>query len=377
MPFRLRLCRFALGLLTCSVSACLGSCGRGATSPIPDVSRAPLKANVPCGLPQALLDRGFPRALHPTQNQRPDPFVPGTLTVAVLPDTQYYALCRYPHLHTQTSWLEQSNQQLNLKAVLHLGDLTESNTPDEWSFVRDAIEPLWSTTPTLLATGNHDYGDDGTANRRFTHFQAHFSFPPPATATVLAASLKPADLENAYYRIPLPQAMLGVLVLEWSPGEDAVRWANDVLSTYDSDRVIFVNHTYLYHDSTRYDWVRKGPAQEWSPFAYGTAKPDTYDGERLWRELISLHSHVFLTLNGHVLGDGAGYLGSLGAAGNVVHQVLVNYQMLDEGGLGYLRLLEFDPDGTTLRMRSYSPSLGAWATAPEQHFDLVLSPPLW
>ena len=48
-----------------------------------------------------------------------------------------------------------------------------------------------------------------------------------------------------------------------------------------------------------------------------------------------------------------------------------------ETDLGYLRLLEFDDNGHTLRVRTYSPSLDVWATGAEQQFDLELSPPLW
>ena len=57
--------------------------------------------------------------------------------------------------------------------------------------------------------------------------------------------------------------------------------------------------------------------------------------------------------------------------------MLVNYQMFDEGGLGYLRLLELGRSGAALRMSTYSPSLEQWATAPDQHFELPIVPPLW
>jgi hypothetical protein len=50
--------------------------------------------------------------------------------------------------------------------------------------------------------------------------------------------------------------------------------------------------------------------------------------------------------------------------------------MLDEGGLGYLRLLEFDAAGENLTMRTYSPSLDQTATAKDQSFTLPLVPPL-
>lgn len=361
----------------------------------------------PCGLPNTLLARGWPRELSPTSPTRPDapptsfgvPPHSGTasphtaFTVGVIPDTQYYTLCRHAHFAAQVQWLADEATTLKLLAALHLGDITESNTPDEWLFARSALAPLRDRRPTFLATGNHDYGDDGTANRRHTLFAQYFSSPPAPTQSAVAETMTAGDLENAYYRLTVVDRRslgdantpftLGVLVVEWSPREKTVDWANRVLTKYPDDRVVFVTHAYLYHDSTRYDWARKGTQQEWNPHAYGDTRPadkqpaDVFDGEKLWRALVSKHKNVFLTLNGHVLGDGTGLLSSRGAHGNVVHQVLVNYQMLNEGGLGYLRLMEFDEDGKTLRMRTYSPSLGIWATAPDQHFDLTIEPPLW
>lgn len=376
----------ATWLSLCVISGSLNGCGGSAAPAFPHGAAAASDPDLPCGLPRSLLARGFPRTLSPTQQHRPDEAVAGAFTVAVLPDSQYYALCRYPHLHTQAAWLVKHSSALNLKAAIHLGDLTESNSAEEWTFVQRALEPLWSTTPTFLATGNHDYGTDGTADRRFTLFQQYFHSPPPPTAASVVETLLPGDLENAYYQVRLPQVTLGVLVLEWSPRANSVRWANDVLARHPQDRVIVVNHSYLYYDSTRYDWARKGATQEWSPYSYGTAgsealnegsAPDVYDGERLWTEMVSKHANIILTLNGHVLGDGTGLLSSAAPAGNVVHQILANYQMLDQGGLGYLRLLSFDPDGATLRVSTYSPSLELWATAQDQQFTLVIDPPLW
>ena len=89
------------------------------------------------------------------------------------------------------------------------------------------------------------------------------------------------------------------------------------------------------------------------------------------------HPGIFLVTSGHVLGKGEGLLTSKGDQGNTVHQVLVNYQMLREGGLGYLRLFEILPDGKTLRMKTYSPSLGLYAVGKEHAGDLVVEPGLW
>lgn len=344
-----------------------------------------------CGLPPDLREPTWPRVLDPKVELEPDPLQSGTTTIAVLPDTQYYASCEERHFPEQGKWLASQIQKRNIVAAIHLGDLTEHNTPKEWEYVRDALSPLFDKIPLFLATGNHDYGTDGTADKRTTLFADYFGTPQPKTASSVAEVMSPGTIENAYYRLRLPGVTLGILVLEWSPTKAAVAWARKAVAAYPYDRKIFITHAYLFHDGTRYDFATKGNDQPWNPHAYGTAKLDpslpyskrnaspegTYDGEMLWKELLKDMPGLFLTLNGHVLGDGSGLLTSAGYNGEKVHQMLTNFQMLDEGGLGYLRLIEIAPDGATIRMKTYSPSLDRFALASDQHFVLPIDPPLF
>ena len=357
-----------------------------------------------CGLPEKIREEDWPRTLAPTEQRPPHAPSPGAFSIAVLPDTQYYASCRERHLGVQTRWLAENFDDQKVVATIQLGDLTEHNTADEWVFVSDALKPLGEKAPMFVASGNHDYGVDGSANIRQTLFAEYFGIPSPKTATLVAEQMSPGDVENAYYRLPLSNITVGVLVLEWSPRTATVDWAREAVKKYPSDKKIFITHAYLYYDSTRYDWATHGDTQKWNPRAYGTAHIDpnkpgvdpnkpgdafipgapdnwapegAYDGEMLWNELLFEMPGLFLTLNGHVLGDGSGVLTSQGKLGNDVHQVLTNFQMLDEGGLGYLRLIEFDQGGRTMKMKTYSPSLGLSATGPEQEFDLKMKPPLF
>lgn len=367
---------------------------RQRTVPVPfrstKASSTPSTGKTSCGLPAELRESDWPRLLSPVSSREPEPLEEGTATIVVLPDTQYYVDCRTDHVSRQADWVRSQREQRNIRFAVQLGDLTEHNTDEEWLFVSRALAPVSQGLPFFVTTGNHDYGDDGRADVRTTGFQRYFSVPGAATRSATAATLTPGDWENAYYRVPFDGVHLGVLVLEWSPRKKAVEWAKEVLVRHSDDRVIFITHAYLYHDGTRYDWTRFGDQQKWNPRAYGTARKDpdgpsqdgnwleegAYDGEMLWQELLRHHPGVFLTLNGHVLGDGAAVRSDRGVHGNLVHQVLVNYQMLDEGGLGYLRLIEIAADRRQLKMKTYSPSLKLFATAPDQNFELSIEPPL-
>jgi hypothetical protein len=315
---------------------------------------------------------------------------PGSVTFVVLPDTQYYSGCRSRHLADQVDFVLSQLRERNIRLVLTVGDLTDHNTDAEWAFFHDAVAPLLERVPLILTTGNHDHGESGGALSRGSGLTHAFGQAPLASRALLAAIPADGDWENAYYRLPLGQSTLGVLTLEWSPRQSTVEWAAAVLDRFPTDRVVFSTHAYLYHDDTRYDWERFGPAQEWNPRSYGTARLDptralgadnwakdgAYDGEMIWQALLRSRPGVWLTLNGHVLEDGEGYLASRGDQGNLVHQMLVNFQMLKDGGSGFLRLLQIAPDGRSLRVLTYSPTLDLTATGLREQFEVSLEPPL-
>jgi hypothetical protein len=69
------------------------------------------------------------------------------------------------------------------------------------------------------------------------------------------------------------------------------------------------------------------------------------------------------------------YLASRGEHGNTVHQVLVDYQNSPNGGNGWLRLLQFLPDGRTVQVRDYTPLLNETSTDPACVFEFKLDAP--
>jgi hypothetical protein len=73
------------------------------------------------------------------------------------------------------------------------------------------------------------------------------------------------------------------------------------------------------------------------------------------------------------LNDGTGYLESVDAQGRKVPQILANYQMRALGGSGYLRIMEFQPDGRTVRMKAYSPVYDRFVLRPDHSFEFQIS----
>ncbi len=302
----------------------------------------------------------------------------GTFTVAVLPDTQNYSE-RYPDTYkAQTSWIVDSKQDRNIACVLHLGDITNGNSPAEWQNAQAAMNQLDGQVPYFMVPGNHDYSEGGGCRDRTTRLNEYFSVDKfkgtPNFGGVY--DQEPGRLENSYHLFSAEGRDFLVLALEFGPRKDVVRWANEIAAKHKDRAAILITHAYMYFDDTRYDWRKYGKEQTWNPHDYPVAKntgDDVSDGEELWNNLVSKHENFILTLNGHVLRDGLARLTSATPGGRNVEQILVNYQMRPHGGDGWLRLLEFQPDGKTVEVHDYSPTLKQRNEGPGNRFSFQLA----
>jgi hypothetical protein len=168
------------------------------------------------------------------------------------------------------------------------------------------------------------------------------------------------------------------LALEFGPRNGTVAWANRVASDYPTRKKILITHAYLYADATRYNWATQGATQIGNPHEYGPGSdPDgTNDGEELWQKLVKVNTNWVMTISGHVWGYPLGRLSSSNNFGDVVHQLLMDYQDQALGGEGRLLLMEFRPDGRTVQVKAYSPLFGNYRTDTQNQFKLTLQPPL-
>jgi hypothetical protein len=280
---------------------------------------------------------------------------------------------QYPGLFTlQTHWIAKNKDNYNIRYVLGLGDITNKNTDIQWQRVREAMSELDGKVPYALAPGNHDYTPHGNAASGKSGLNKYF---PPSKFRdwpTFGGVMKPGDITNSYHLFSAGGSQWIILALEWAPRNATVQWANEVLAKYPDRKAILVTHAYLYQDNTRYDFAKKGKSQTWSPHEY-VATENSNDGEELWQKLVRKNNFV-LTLNGHVCGRGLGFLSSKNDRGHWTHQMLVDYQVRQLGGEGYLRMLEFLPDGKTVRVRSYSPLYDRYLEDADNQFSFQFDP---
>jgi len=297
-------------------------------------------------------------------------FDPRSSMIAVLPDTQVYSL-RYPGIfHAQTAWIADHAAEHDIRYVFHLGDIVNNNTDLEWMRASAAMATLQGTVSYAIAPGNHDYGPSGDASTRDTLFNTYFDFESHAAMPGFGGAYEEGKLDNTWHLFSIGGRDYVVLALEWGPRDEVLAWADEVMVKHVDREGILITHAFLNNNNLRYDHTDKKHPQDYNPHEYKTPG-GVNDGEEIWQKLIRKHRFV-LTVNGHVLGDGAGYRHDVTDTGTTCHQVLANYQMRNLGGEGYLRLLELLPNGTTVRVWSYSVLYDDFLGDSEQEFSFEL-----
>ena len=362
-----------------------------------------------------------PKTLYPPPSEDPVPYQEGSFTVVVLPDTQYALLSSdTAKFDRQIDWILDQRRSRQILAVVTLGDSTEHNRAEEWARFGRGMQRLREHgLPTLVTLGNHDYSD--LSRRDSSLFGDYFHDPDFASSSVVFEAfddpLGPAVRHNYALLLTIPDETrfgvnagnnVGLLTLEFGPRDEVLVWAERLLSSYPDHTFIVATHTYLYVEAdgdpttvARYD--AGGPrVQSWNPHDYAGmppfhAPPSPYptspfdllddlgypsgyhgnDGQELWDKLLRHHTNVALVLSGHVYHPRAtGHLASRGDRGNLVHELLSDYQLCSNCGEGghssVLRLLEFHPDGRGLQVKSYSPLGGNWMIGENDQFSLRL-----
>ena len=296
-----------------------------------------------------------------------------TFTVAVLPDTQFYA-CEYAEIfERQTQWIVDQRDARGIGLVVHTGDIVDANVRAQWDVAASSLHLLDGALPYMLATGNHDVSDG-----RESLIDDYFVRPDGAAGALAPSPYDPDRFENTFVTVRLAGQPWLFIGLEFGARDAVVEWAGEVLAANADVPAVLFTHAYLYSDGSRYDRAVQ-PLQPYHPDAYAiTPELGINDGEDLWRKLIEPHENVRLVLSGHVIPDGTARSVATRASGSRVHQLLANYQQCaqcpcteSEGGGGYLRLLEFDA-AERIAVTTYSPHRDAALADDENTFTLDL-----
>jgi hypothetical protein len=290
--------------------------------------------------------------------------------VVAMPDTQFYS-AKYPAIFdAQTNWIAQQSNAGTLAFVLHEGDIVDNDVDLQWSPAASSMHRLDDVVPYVLSAGNHDYLGSGWSASRITLIDTYFPVSTFSTHSWFRGTFEPSHIENNYELFDVPGGGHWlILSLEFGPRDVVLAWADAIAKKYANTPAIVVTHAYLYEDDTRYDHTSPR-VQKWNPHSYpiDMAPGDVNDGEEIWQKLILGNSNIQFVFCGHVVDRGVGRLLSVRPDGTTVVQVLANYQMLAQGGGGYLRVMEFSPASRWVHVQTYSPYLGSYKTDPDNDF---------
>jgi len=270
-------------------------------------------------------------------------------TIIVLPDTQKYTVSDELNeiFMNQTEWIVKNAEELNIKFVIHEGDVAE-NSQDRSHYERadKSLSILEEeSVPYSVVPGNHDH-PSGLYDKFFpaSRFSENEWY-----GWNYAKETNPDDNDNNYQLMRLSGEDYIFLSLDFCPDEDEVKWANETLSRYDDRKAILTTHGYLWENADR--WVHV-----------------CEDTQYIWDSLIRHHSNLQIVLCGHVHNETIRVDNNL--AGKPVYQMLADYQERDKNGNGWLRIMTFVPPEDKIYVKTYSPYLGKFENDENSEFVL-------
>lgn len=325
--------------------------------------------------------------------RKDDKFIEPTLTaeksatLVLVGDTQRYSndsvfqsLCDMIY-----AWIAKKSTSLNIKCTLFTGDLVENNnnpnvkiggpfgdaelnSDGQWKYVDTVFKRLDGKVPYIISTGNHEYGIKCFENRdtRFNEF-----FTPdrnPLTKNILLEMFPNAygkpTLENACYKVNLGNAWREVIIfaIEFCPRDTVLEWVKQKCEKDFADKKVFL----LLHDFLRMNGKRTGIPSFPRNYVIMHDQPDKNGGETVWKKLVKKAPNIRLVLCGHTgaytpkIEDNTITVFEKNDFGkNVTQMVFAQHGRPHDGhgADGYLRTLEFLPDGKTVKVATFSPYL--------------------
>lgn len=253
---------------------------------------------------------------------------------AVMGDTQIIT-DRYPDkLPILYDWLVNNVEQQKLKFVMGLGDITDRDTPTEWTHAKSCITKMNGVLPYSIVRGNHD---------SIANYTAYFT--TKEYEGVIDGSYDDTML-NTYQTFEVGELKYLVLSMDITATESVMEWANNVITEHSNHNVIITTHIYLHATGKPL------------PDGSGTTKyKGTIDCSQWWEKLIKKHANIVLVLSGHVPTDRIITNQREGDNGNVVTEMLVDPQGTDVKyeGAGLIALLKFTEGGKHVNVEYYSP----------------------
>ena len=335
-----------------------------------------------------------------------------SFSMIVISDPQSYVkfAANQPLFELQTAWTAQNLDRLNIAAVLFTGDMVEQNNSPEavglphyyngdcsssaqWEAVDRALTRLDHRVPYMICQGNHDAGYVSSESRISSLPEVYYPERNVKFQSTLVSTAPNYTgihtMENAAFELDCPNwGKLLIVNWEFSPRDEVLHWTRDLIESdrFKDHRVIILTHSFIEYDN-----------QIFAEEGY-SLQPRNWP-QAVWDKLIAPSHNIDLIVCGHAgippkIPEGTtstdqidysvtrGFRTQLADDGRQIPIMMFNAQAADgewhgNGGDGWLRILEFKPDGHTVAVKTFSPLFAlskltrhlSYRTAPTDQFE--------
>jgi hypothetical protein len=283
-----------------------------------------------------------------------------TFTIATISDTQYTVESFPDTFKAQTAWIAAhgvggtaaDSFPDNIAFFAHQGDMLRRGYSDFQAANADAaLKNLDGKVPYTVSIGNHDYDnqfddlDQHVSSANFTKWFGDDRYAAIPNSGFGGAS---QDQRNRFSTFTAGGREFLVLSIEWEASDASIAWAQSVINSHRQDPIILTTHEYL-----------NGSGRTTTPLE---PNPGFNAGEGIYQKLVKPNPQIFMVLSGHT--GAIRTQTSLNSGGSSVYEIVADFEGRNNGGDGWMQLLQFDLAANTITGTNYSPTLGSSEAGP-------------
>jgi hypothetical protein len=279
----------------------------------------------------------------------------GKFSIAVYPDTQMEVFEKIPAHHdavpatrfrNRSQWLIDNKDKLDLRFVLHTGDMVnweDDREQSQYQVASNGFEPLDGVIPYATALGNHDthaVGPSGGSARDTAHTKTYvrnttvFNTFFPLSRFPDAITYEPGKIDNAYQTFKACGKKWLILTLELWPRKGAIDWAEEVIASHPDYNVIIGTHSYL-----------NANGEIFQGSDYGERSP-----QYLFDNLVRKYANIKMVFCGHT-----GRINDRTDTGIHGNKIVSTVACIHEQKTNPVQIMKIDVNSGTLHRKFFSP----------------------
>lgn len=237
-------------------------------------------------------------------------------------DTQYYAYKKPQIFVSMADWAVRVKDEYRTAAVVCTGDIVDNrNYARHWTNAESAIVRIKDAMPFYCVAGNHDVGADSVDYSTYRDY-----------AFCTASDGMEFSDDRRCWVLPLREQGILLCGIGWQNDATYADWLNARIAAYDDLPAVLLVHSFLNDDGSL-----------------------SVNGKRVEKKILAVSPSVRLVLCGH--NDGSARWRKAYDDGHVVNALMYNFQDDKKYGLGYARILMFNPLTRNIAVTTYSPYL--------------------